>query len=154
MFKCNCLCPHILTSWYPQVHLLSLAPCILVPSGSCVLACNLASSHHLILRLMYLVCLLVSSHPHILISLGLCTMSACWYSHVRTSSYPYVHVLQVLVGTLTSSHPHILMFVYSVCLLVSSQPHILIFLGSYTPGACWYPCIFISSYLYVHVLWV
>ena len=152
--------PHILISLYP------LYPRILISLCSSVIACVLTSLHPDILRFIcshlhpassypqVRVCLLVTSHPHIILSSGSCIWCACWYPHILTSSYPYVCVLRLLVGTLTSSHPHILMFVYSVCLLVSSQPHILIFLGSYTPGACWYPCILISSYLYVHVLWV
>ena len=93
MFECNCLYPHILTSSYPQVHLPSLVPCILVPSGSCVLACNLVSSHPLILRLTYSVYLLVSSHPHILISLDSCTLNTYQYLWILTYSYSQVSVL-------------------------------------------------------------
>ena len=90
---------------------------------------------------MYFVCLLVSSHRHILISVGSCTTGACWYPHTLTSSY-----ISVVSGTpgacwypriLTSSYPY--RFMNYGCLVVSSHPHILISLVSFTPGACWYP---------------
>ena len=127
MFVCTCLYPRILTSSYLQVHVPSLALLHLhILRFVCILACNLVSSHPLSLRLMHSGCLLVSSHPYILISLGSCT--------------------PVLVGILVSSHPHILRFMYPGCLLVFSYPPILIPLGSCTPGACWYPRILTSSY--------
>ena len=47
-----------------------------------------------------------------------------------TSSYPYVHVLRVLVDIPASSHLDILRFMYSSCLFLSLHPHILISLGS------------------------
>ena len=56
---------------------------------------------------MYSGCLLVSSHPHILISLRSCILGACWYLRILTSSYPYVHVLWVLASILASSHPQV-----------------------------------------------
>ena len=118
-FMCTCLYPRILTSSYFQVHVLQ------------VLVGILASSHPHILRFMYSGFWQVSSHPHILISLGSCTLGACWYSFILTSSYPYVHVLPVLVDFLASSHPHILTFMYSGYFLVSSHPHILRFQSSY-----------------------
>ena len=158
--------PHILWFMCPHLH-----PCIIISSGLCMLTCNLVSSHSLILSFMYSVYLLVSSHYHILISLGSCTLGACWYPRIITSSYPQVHVLWVLVGIPASSHPHILRFIVSGCFLVSLDPYILISLTSCTPGACWYPGIFTSlgsctpgacqyprfltpSYPYIHVLWV
>ena len=101
-----------------------LYPRILIPLGSCVRACILASLHPRIFRFMYSRYLLVSSHPHILISLGLC----------------------VLASNLVSSHPLILRFMYSVCLLLSSHPYILISLDSCTLEACWYPRIITSAY--------
>ena len=128
MFVCTCLYPRILTPSYSQVHVpspKSLHPRIL--RFVCAYACNLVSSHPLILRLMYSMCLLVSSHFHVLISLGSCTLGACWYPRILTSSYPYVYVLRVLVGILASSHPYILTFIYSGCLL---DPRILISSGS------------------------
>ena len=70
--------PRILRFMCPRLH-----PCILISSGSCVLACNLVSSRPPILRLMYSVCLLVSVHPHILISLSSCTLGACWRWYLR-----------------------------------------------------------------------
>ena len=87
---------------------------------------------------MYSGCLLVSSHPHILISLGSSTLSACWYSCILTSSYPYVHVLWVFVNILASSHPHILRFMYFGYLLVSSHSHTLRFM--------YCRCLLISSH--------
>ena len=83
--------------------------------------------------------LLLSSHPHILISLCLC----------------------VLACILASLHPHVFRFIcpcfYSciiissgscvlICILASSHPHILRFMC-----ACWYPRIFTSSYPQVYV---
>ena len=168
--------PHVLWFMCPHLH-----PCIIISSGLCMLTCNLVSSHSLILSFMYSVlvgilalshphilrfmysgCLLVSSHYHILISLGSCTLGACWYPRILTSSYSQVHCLRVLVGIpgslhshilkfmhsgclLVSRHLHILRFMYSGCLLVSSLPHTLISLHSCTLGACWYPDILISS---------
>ena len=96
----------------------------------------LASSHPHILRFMYYRCLLISSHNHILISLGSCTLVACWYPRILTSLYLQVHVLWVLVNIFASSRRHILRFMYSGCLLVSSHPHIFMSLGSFTPSAC------------------
>ena len=90
------------------------------------------------------VCLLVTSYTHILLSLGSCTLSACWYPHVLIS-----------LGSCTPGacwYPRILApsyifrFTYSWCLLVSLHHHILISLGSCTLGACWYPRILTSSY--------
>ena len=95
---------------------------------------------------MYPWCLLVSSHPHLIISLCSCTPGACWYPCILISSYPLVHILWVLLNILVSSHPHILKFMYSECLLVSSHRYILMSLVSCTMGVCWYPCILTSSY--------
>ena len=69
---CSCILACIVTSLHP--HILRcmrphLYPCILISSGSCVVASNLLSLHSLILRLVCSVCLLVSSGPHILVSL-------------------------------------------------------------------------------------
>ena len=106
IFACTFLCPRILTSWYCQVH---------VPL--------LGSLPPHILRL------LVTLYPHMLLSLGSCTLCACWYPRILTSSYPYicscildvcwypriltssypcVHVVWALANILTSSHFHIL----------------------------------------------
>ena len=82
--------PHIVISlgsctpiacWYPHI-LISLGPCT---PGAC-------------------------GYPSILISLGSCTPDTRWFSRILTSSYPYVHVLWVLVGILASTHPHMLRF--------------------------------------------
>ena len=108
----------------------SLYPRILISLGSCVRACILAYLHPHILRFVYFRFLLASSHPHILISLG----------------------LYVLACNLVSSHPLILRFMYSVCLLLFLHPYILISLGLCTLGACWYPRILTSSYIYVYLL--
>ena len=137
-----CQYPRILTFSYPQFHVLR------------VLVGILASSHSIIIRFMYSGCLLICSHFHILISLVSCAPGACRYLLILKSSYPQVHVLRVLAGILASSHPHILSSIYSGCLLVSSHPDILVSLVSCTPGACWYPRIFTSSYPQVHVLHV
>ena len=107
MFVYTCLYrhifnPHILRCMRPHLY-----PCILISSGSCVVASNLLSLHSLILRLVCSVCLLVSSDPHILVSLDWCTLSGCWHSPILTSSFPYVNILQVLVWyscILTSSY--------------------------------------------------
>ena len=122
---------------YPHFH-----PCILISSCLCVLVCNLISSHHFILRLIYFVCLLVSLHPDIHISLGACTQDACWYRRIITSSY-----LQVYVPSLAYLHVR-------VCLLATSYSHIPLSLGSCTLYACWYHCILTSSYPQVHVFQV
>ena len=106
----SCVHACILASLHP--HILRficsfLHPCILISLGLCVLACNLVSSHHLILRFTYCVLLgifislyphilrfmysrslLVSSHSHILISLGSCTLGGCWYPRILKCSYP------------------------------------------------------------------
>ena len=121
---CACWYPDILISSYPQVHLLRVVVGILT------------SSQPHILSFMYSGCLLVSLHPHILVSLVSCTPGACWYPRIFTLSYLQVYVLRVLAGILASSHPYILSFMYSRCLLVSSHLHILISLGSCTPCAC------------------
>ena len=91
--------PHILRFMCPHLH-----SCILISSGSCVLACNLVSSHVFLFRLIYSVCLMLSLHTHILLSLGSCTPGACWYPCILKSSYPYIHVLWVLVGIFAPSH--------------------------------------------------
>ena len=85
-------------------------PYILICSGSCSRACIPASSYTQIPM-----CLLLTSYPHILLSLGSCTLCARWYPRILTSSYPYVHVLRVLVGILASWHPH---YVHVLRLLV------------------------------------
>ena len=132
IFVCTCLYPRIPTCSYPQVHTPLLASCILVSSGSCALACILASSHPHILKFISVSfythilassypqirgCLLVSLHHHILISSGSCVlagilpsshshilrlMCACWYPRIATSSYP-----QFFVCLLVCSHPQI-----------------------------------------------
>ena len=162
---CSCVPTCILTSLHPHILWFMcshLHPCIIISSGSCMLTCNLVSSHSLILSFMYSVYLLVSSHYHILISLGSCTLGACWYPRILTSSYSQVHCLRVLLGIpgslyshilnfmhsgclLVSRHLYILRFMNSGCLLVSSLPHTLISLHSCTLGACWYPDILIST---------
>ena len=90
MFVCTCLYPHILTSSYPQVHVPSLTtlhPHILRFLCACFYPRILASSYPQVDVLWVLVgipassqpdiftfvcsgCLLVSSHTHILMSLG------------------------------------------------------------------------------------
>ena len=104
MFVCACLYPRILTSAHPQVHVPSLAS----PYPQ-ICVCLLVTLHFHTLRFMYSGCL-QSSQPHILISLCSCTPGACWFPRILTSSYPYVHVLWVLVGILASTHPHMLKF--------------------------------------------
>ena len=131
MICLTCLYPHIFASLYPNVCVYLLVSshrstlissdlcaviCILASSysscvfGSCIFACNLMSSHRLILSLKYFVCLLVSSYPHILIFLRSCTLVDSWYPRILTSSYPYLHLLQVILGILIFSHLHILRF--------------------------------------------
>ena len=124
-FMCTCLYPRIPTSSsYHKVYVTLFASLILISLGLFVLACNLVSSHPHILRFMYSSYLLACSHPHILISLGLCVLT---------------------LNLVLSSHPLILRFMYSVCFLLSSHTHILISLGSFvTLGACWYSCILTS----------
>ena len=83
IFLCICVHACIFASLHPHI-LRFMRPClhhwILISLGSCVLASNLVSSHSLILRLMYSVCLLISSHPHILKSWGssVCTCLGNW----------------------------------------------------------------------------
>ena len=123
-FLCTGLYHCILVSLYPYVRvclLVSSHPYIRTSSGSCTFTCILASSypqicvcllvtlHFHTLRFMNSGCL-QSSQPHILISLCSCTPGACWFPRILTSSYPYVHVLWVLVGILASTHPHMLKF--------------------------------------------
>ena len=113
---------------------------------------------------------LVSSHPCILISLGLCVLAcilapflvsclyhmplfACLHPHIRrfvcacscsgilTSSYLQVHKCWLVYSQPCISYPQI-----HVCLLVSLHPQILWFIC-----ACWYPRILTSSYPQVHV---
>ena len=96
--------------------------------------------------------LLISLHPHILISLVSCVLTC-----ILTSSHPYF-----LCSCELSCIPHLYNLIYSgscavacipessypqvrVCLLVTSHPHFLISLGSCTPGAFWYPRILTSS---------
>ena len=111
---------HILRVMCPNLH-----PCIFMSSGLYVLPYSIVSSHPLILRLMYSVCLLVSSHPYILISSGSCALTC-----IHASLCPQV----------------------CMCFLTASYPHILLSLGSCTPGACWYPRILTSSYPYISYL--
>ena len=118
MFVCTCL-------------LLSSHPYIIKSSGSYALACIPASSYPQVG-----VCSLVTSYPHILLSLSSSILCACWYPCILTLRYRSCHVLRVLVDILASSHPHILMFMYSGCLSISSHLHILISSGSCTLGAC------------------
>ena len=140
MFVCTCLYPrifihpHTLRFMCPHLH-----PCTLASSDSRVFACNLLSSYPLILRIMYSVRLLVSSHPHILISLCSCTPGAFWYPCILTFSYP-----QVRVCLHVTLYPHILLSLGSCTLCACWYPHILISLCSCTPGAGWYPRILIS----------
>ena len=114
----------------------SSRPRIFMSLCSCPYVFIFLYPYALILRLTYSVCLLVSLHPHILISLGSCALGVSWYFLILTSSYLQVHVLWELVNILASSHPPILKFMYSGCLLVTSYPHLFIFLGSYSLGAC------------------
>ena len=76
MFECPCLYRCILTSSILRFMCPRLHPCIFIFLVSCVLASNLLSSHPLILGLVYSMCLLVSSHPHLLISLS-CNVHTC-----------------------------------------------------------------------------
>ena len=103
MFVCTCLCPRILTSSYPQVHVPSLAPLhphIFRFTCSCLYPRTLTSSYYIFISSSscVLACILASSHPHILRF-----MCAFFYTCILTSSYPQVHV-----RLLVSSHPHIL----------------------------------------------
>ena len=139
MFVCTCLYPRIFTSSYPQIHVPSLASLHPHISDSRVFACNLLSSYSLILRIMYSVRFLVSSHPHVLISLCSCTPGAFWYPCILTFSYP-----QVRVCLHVTLYPHILLSLGSCTLCACWYSHILISLCSCTPGAGWYPRILIS----------
>ena len=85
-----------------------LHPCILISLSFCVLAFNLLSSHPLIFRFMFSVCLLVPRIFTSSIPLGSCTLGACWYPRVLTSSYRLIHVFWVLVGILVFSYPRTL----------------------------------------------
>ena len=117
-------------------------------------------------------CLLVFSHPHILIPSGSCVlvdicaslhphilrfMCACWHPRILTSLYAEVHLCLP-----TSLHPHILIYSDSCvfgCILTCSQPYVMFpgfcvfacILASSRPHTlrfictCWYPCILISS---------
>ena len=163
IFSGLCALVCITASSYPQVSvclLVTSCPHILLPLCSCSVLCYahlywypdiLISSYPQVHLLRVVVGILTSSQPHSLVS---CTPDACQYPCILTSSYPQFHVLRVLVGILASSHSHIFRFMYYGCLLVSSHPHILMSLVSCTPGACWYPRIFTSSYPQVHVLHV
>ena len=108
--------------------------CYVCVLASYVLACILASSYPQVH-----VCLLVSSHPCILIFSGSCAP----------------------VGILTSLRPNIFRFIYPclhpcilissgwcvlACILASLRPHVLRFMC-----ACWYPHILTSSYPQVYV---
>ena len=96
--------------------------------------------------------LLISSHPHILISSVSCVL-AC----TLTSSHPYILVFMCTCLYPTSLHTHILRFMcrrLHPCILLSSDSrvlacnlasHILISLDSCSPGAFWYPRILTSS---------
>ena len=113
---------YILASSYPQILWFLCTcfyPCILVSLCLCVLAFIFSSSHPLTLRFMYSGCLLVSLHPHIIISSG-----SCVFTCIPAFSYSQVRV----------------------CLLVSSYPHIFLPLGSCTLGVYWYLRILTSSY--------
>ena len=150
-------------------------PCILISSGSCVLACIFASSHPHTFGFMC-----ACSHLHILASHTLRFICASWHPCILTSLYPEVHLCllasvhpHILIYSgarafgciLISSHPHILMS-YSqvcVCLLVSSHPHIsypqvhACLLVSLHPHilrfmcVSFYPCILSSSYAQIRV---
>ena len=127
--------PHIFRFICPCLH-----PCIIISSNSCVLACNLVSSHLLILRLMHSVCLLLSSSPHILISLCSCMPACILHPYILISSGSYI---------CPCLHPCILITSGScvlACTLASSHPHILRFIC-----ACWYPRIFTFLYPQVYV---
>ena len=106
----------------------------------------------------------ISTHPHILISLGSCAL-AC----ILASSFSYV-----CVYLFVSSHPYILVssggvksrnnlhvwYIWLVNILAFSDPYILKFLcivlypriltSSY-PCLCVLACILASSYLQVHI---
>ena len=88
MFVCTCF---ILASLYPYIFRFicpCLHPCILISSGSCVLACIFASSHPQVNYV--LACILASSYTHILR-----IMCACWCPRILTSSYPQVNVFSI-----------------------------------------------------------
>ena len=98
--------------------------------------------------MFYMFDLFISSHPHILISLGSCSLTcilASSHPHILmfvfflVSSHPYVLISSDLCTLAASLHPHILRF---VCACLS--PHILLTLRSYTLCACWFTHIPIS----------
>ena len=92
--------------------------------------------------------LLVTLYPHILLSLGSCTLCVCCYPCIFLSSYPQVHVLQDWYPrVLRSSYPQVYVFLF-----VTLYPHILLSLGSYTLCACCYISILMASYPQVYVL--
>ena len=112
---CSCVLACILASLHPHIFRFicpCLHPWILISSGSCVLACILAFSHtyipkficvslypHIFMCACLYPCirtsscpqvhvrLLVSSHPHILVSSGLCVLA--------NISYPKVNVFLI-----------------------------------------------------------
>ena len=90
------------------------------------------------------VCLLVSSHPHILIPSGTYVLVGILRSlHPRILIYSDSCVFGCI---LASSHPYVIfpgLYVFT-CILPSSHPCIVRFVRT-----CWYPCIVISSDSYV-----
>ena len=93
--------------------LVSSHPCILISSGSCVLACILTSSHPQVH-----VYLLVYLHPDILISSGSCALVG-----ILASSYS-----RILRFMCAGSHPQINVFSIRMnnCILASSSPLVLV----------------------------
>ena len=120
---------------------------------------DLFISSHLYILMVVCTCLLLYSHPYILISLGayaltrslhphiLSLVCACLYPHVLTSSYPVLR-LMYSVCLLVTSDPHILIlrFMYSGYLLVSSLSHTLRFMYSRCLLISLHPHILISQY--------
>ena len=80
-FLCSCLYSCILISLCSCVLAYILAFSILISSASRALTFIPASSYAQVR-----VCLLVTSYPHILLSLRWCTLGACWYPHILISS--------------------------------------------------------------------
>ena len=121
---------------YPQLHLYNLAPCILIPPGSCALVGIRTFLHPHTLRFMC-----ACWHPYILTYSGSCVFGcilASSHSHVVSPSS------SVLACNLAPSHPHSLKFICA--LLVSLPPHILSFMC-----VSFYPCILSPSYAQIRV---
>ena len=100
---CACLFSCILTSSFPQVHILRFMCACLYP---CIL-----TSHPLILSFMcpcLYTCILTSSYPQF--------RQPCWYPRILTSSYP-----QVYLYLLVCSHPQVNVFLIRMnnCILAS-----------------------------------